>query len=161
MHIPAGFGLREGPDEDVYLPSMQLLRDCRVCTAAFLWHLKHLAMLEKKVTNEPVVVATSPDLAAGDVEPQGFDAAGTKRLLRKLDWHIIPFMSLIYLYVFSVFFAAQVPDMKIDSASWIAPISAMLVLTISNRTSTFVAYSTMTASRFSSPSISPPRFPPI
>jgi hypothetical protein len=33
----------------------------------------------------------------GDAEVQGFDAAQTKKLLRKLDWHIIPFMSLIYL----------------------------------------------------------------
>ncbi len=32
------------------------------------------------------------------VESQGFDEARTKKLLRKLDWHIIPFMSLIYLY---------------------------------------------------------------
>ncbi len=32
------------------------------------------------------------------VETQGFDEARTRKLLRKLDWHIIPFMSLIYLY---------------------------------------------------------------
>jgi hypothetical protein len=30
-------------------------------------------------------------------EAQGFGAKETKRLLRKLDWHLIPFMSLIYL----------------------------------------------------------------
>lgn len=30
-------------------------------------------------------------------EAQGWDAANTKRLLRRLDWHILPFMSLIYL----------------------------------------------------------------
>jgi hypothetical protein len=33
------------------------------------------------------------------VETQGWDAHNTKKLLRKMDWHIIPFMSLIYLYV--------------------------------------------------------------
>lgn len=44
-------------------------------------------------------VATLTDLATGDVEPQGFDQAATKKLLRRLDWHIIPFMSLIYLSV--------------------------------------------------------------
>jgi hypothetical protein len=31
------------------------------------------------------------------VESQGFDAKETKRLLRKLDWHLLPIMSLIYL----------------------------------------------------------------
>jgi predicted PP-loop superfamily ATPase len=30
-------------------------------------------------------------------ESQGYDRAETKKLLRKLDWHLIPFMSLIYL----------------------------------------------------------------
>lgn len=30
-------------------------------------------------------------------EAQGFDEKETFRLLRKLDWHLIPFMSLIYL----------------------------------------------------------------
>lgn len=30
-------------------------------------------------------------------EAVGYDHSATKRLLRKLDWHIIPFMSLIYL----------------------------------------------------------------
>lgn len=47
---------------------------------------------EKKVPNE-----TAVDILAGDVETQGFDASATKKLLRKLDWNIIPFMSLIYL----------------------------------------------------------------
>jgi hypothetical protein len=47
---------------------------------------------EKKAPNE-----TAVDILAGDVETQGFDAPATKKLLRKLDWNIIPFMSLIYL----------------------------------------------------------------
>lgn len=47
---------------------------------------------EKKSTSE-----TTFDVASGEVETQGFDQAATKKLLRKLDWHIIPFMSLIYL----------------------------------------------------------------
>jgi hypothetical protein len=33
------------------------------------------------------------------IEAQGFDEARTKKLVRKLDWHLIPFLSLIYLYV--------------------------------------------------------------
>jgi MFS transporter, ACS family, DAL5 transporter family protein len=32
-----------------------------------------------------------------DVEVEGWDEKATKRLLWRLDWHIIPFMSLIYL----------------------------------------------------------------
>lgn len=27
-----------------------------------------------------------------------YDGAATTRLLRKLDWHIVPFLSLLYLY---------------------------------------------------------------
>jgi hypothetical protein len=49
-------------------------------------------MAEEKVPTE-----TAIDILTGDVEAQGFDASATKKLLRKLDWHIIPFMSLIYL----------------------------------------------------------------
>lgn len=30
-------------------------------------------------------------------EAAGYDLSATKKLLRRLDWHIIPFMSLIYL----------------------------------------------------------------
>jgi hypothetical protein len=52
-------------------------------------------MAEKKAPTE-----TAVDILAGDVETQGFDDSATKKLLRKLDWHIIPFMSLIYLCVF-------------------------------------------------------------
>lgn len=55
-------------------------------------------MAGKKELEDAEVVPVS-DVASGDVESSGFDVAGTKKLLRKLDWHIIPFMSLIYLYV--------------------------------------------------------------
>ena len=41
-----------------------------------------------------------PSVMIDEVEAQGWDAKTEKKLLRKLDWHIIPFMSLIYLYVF-------------------------------------------------------------
>lgn len=52
-------------------------------------------MAEKKGPNDAAI-----DFASGEVEPQGFDQAATKKLLRRLDWHIIPFMSLIYLLCF-------------------------------------------------------------
>lgn len=32
------------------------------------------------------------------VEAQGFSEKATKKLVRKIDWHLIPFLSLIYLY---------------------------------------------------------------
>lgn len=53
-------------------------------------------MDEKKAASDPAILAAS-DISTGDIEPQGWDAQATKKLLRKLDWHIIPFMSLIYL----------------------------------------------------------------
>ncbi|KAH9870999.1 hypothetical protein J1614_006573 [Plenodomus biglobosus] len=56
-------------------------------------------MEEKKVPSG-TIQASAPDIAAGEIEAQGFDAAATKKLLRKLDWHLIPFMSLIYLLCF-------------------------------------------------------------
>jgi hypothetical protein len=49
-------------------------------------------MIDKKDPAE-----ASVDILAGDVEVQGYDEHATKKLLRKLDWNIIPFMSLIYL----------------------------------------------------------------
>jgi hypothetical protein len=51
-----------------------------------------------KTPHEVAVVSATPDIADGEIETQGYDAVSTKTLLRKLDWHIIPFMSLIYLY---------------------------------------------------------------
>jgi len=57
-------------------------------------------MEKKAVTAEdaPVEgVSRSVPVSIDQVELQGFDAQATKKLLRKLDWHIIPFMSLIYL----------------------------------------------------------------
>lgn len=53
-------------------------------------------MAEKNL-QDTSIIAVSPDLSTEHVESQGFDAAATKKLLRKLDWHLIPFMSLIYL----------------------------------------------------------------
>lgn len=50
-----------------------------------------------KAMNEKVISSVS--ITYSDVETQGWDAQNTKKLLRKLDWHIIPFMSLIYLWV--------------------------------------------------------------
>ncbi|KAI1870415.1 uncharacterized protein JN550_005343 [Neoarthrinium moseri] len=43
---------------------------------------------------------SSDSVSVRITEAQGFDQHETKRLLRKLDWHLIPFMSLIYLLCF-------------------------------------------------------------
>lgn len=72
--------------------------------------VRHLTKIMSDHVNTGPVVATAPspeltDEKKSDVvsihvaEAQGYDKNETKRLLRKLDWHLIPFMSLIYLYV--------------------------------------------------------------
>ena len=55
--------------------------------------------MEKKSVDDIAIVPVSVDSGTADTEIQGFDAVATKKLLRKLDWHLIPFMSLIYLCV--------------------------------------------------------------
>lgn len=50
---------------------------------------------ETTSSSHEVSTATSIDIA--EAEAQGFDAAATKKLVRKLDWHLIPFLALIYL----------------------------------------------------------------
>lgn len=46
--------------------------------------------------NESDGSSTTPASALA-IEAQGFDEAMTKKLLRKLDWHLVPFLSLLYL----------------------------------------------------------------
>jgi hypothetical protein len=46
------------------------------------------------------VLDVSASGSVDSIEAQGFDEARTKKLVRKLDWHLIPFLSLIYLYFF-------------------------------------------------------------
>ena len=38
--------------------------------------------------------------AASDIGPPTFDAKATGRLLRKIDWHLIPFLAVLYLLSF-------------------------------------------------------------
>lgn len=44
-------------------------------------------------------VDEKPDIAMLE-DISTFDALQTKRLLRKIDWHLIPFLSLLYLLSF-------------------------------------------------------------
>lgn len=55
--------------------------------------------MAEKTSNE-IVVAAAAALDSKEAESNGFDASATKKLLRKLDWHLLPFMSLIYLLCF-------------------------------------------------------------
>jgi hypothetical protein len=41
--------------------------------------------------------SAAPSVQIDTAELQGYDEKRTRSLLRKLDWHILPFMSLIYL----------------------------------------------------------------
>lgn len=50
----------------------------------------------KNVDVKQMEVALSPEAAP-------FDAARTKKLIRRLDWHIVPFLSLLYLFVSPLF----------------------------------------------------------
>jgi hypothetical protein len=82
-------------------------------------------MDEKQIASDTAIVA---DVTSSDVENQGWDAKSTKKLLRKLDRHIIPFMSLIYLYVLLA--ALKPSNGLIASLGYVfltAPISAMPV----------------------------------
>jgi hypothetical protein len=49
------------------------------------------------VTEAILVQDGSSSTSVDNVESQGFDEKATKSLIRKLDWHLIPFLSLIYL----------------------------------------------------------------
>ena len=90
-----------------------------------------MTMDEKKVTSSTAISA-APEMMVGDVEPQGYDAKATKRLLRNLDWHIIPFMSLIYLYVRNIasVLAHMNSELPLGCASSIEPTLEMLGLII-------------------------------
>jgi hypothetical protein len=54
---------------------------------------------EEKIVAVDQLAELSSSGSLGLTEAQGFDQKATRRLVRKLDWHLIPFLSLIYLYV--------------------------------------------------------------
>ncbi|KAK3682926.1 high-affinity nicotinic acid transporter [Podospora appendiculata] len=57
-------------------------------------------MAEKQALQLGEETSAAASINIGDQEVQGWDAKATKRLLWRLDLHIIPFMSLIYLLCF-------------------------------------------------------------
>ncbi|KAK5659061.1 hypothetical protein OQA88_1148 [Cercophora sp. LCS_1] len=56
--------------------------------------------MEKKANLPTEETSAAASIVVVDAEIQGWDEKTTKRLLWRLDWHIIPFMSLIYLLCF-------------------------------------------------------------
>ena len=51
-------------------------------------------MSTEKVSLGEVVETTSSETGS---QVSGYDQKESKRLLRKIDWHLIPFLSLLYL----------------------------------------------------------------
>lgn len=52
--------------------------------------------IKEKAALEPTDISANASVVEIN-EAVAYDRNATKKLLRKLDWHIIPFMSLIYL----------------------------------------------------------------
>jgi hypothetical protein len=50
----------------------------------------------RETSTEKAVGISSPN-SEEYVETQGFDEKATKRMIRKIDWNLIPFLALIYL----------------------------------------------------------------
>jgi hypothetical protein len=121
------------------------------------------AMAEKTETSDASVSAVL-DTAYGDVETSGFDAKAIKKLLRRLDWHIIPFMSLIYLYATTQ--PAYPQRGSLDPltsfpgyAFSTEPTSVTPVSTTWNKIFIYMVYSTTIVLPSSSPSTSLQRYP--
>jgi len=55
----------------------------------------NLAMDEKKEHLGGSVTPTSVETASASM---GFDEKQTRALIRKLDWNLVPFLALLYLY---------------------------------------------------------------
>lgn len=57
-------------------------------------------IMDSKTTAAVKEEAFSPEIqesGSTSVESLVFDAKATRKLIRKIDWHLIPFLSLIYL----------------------------------------------------------------
>jgi hypothetical protein len=60
---------------------------------------KEASVFEMENKND-ILVNDSDQLSTPSLEnEQPFDVPATKRLLRKLDYHLVPFLSLLYLLV--------------------------------------------------------------
>jgi len=55
---------------------------------------KQVAPANHDTKEEPVLMLESP---SGSESHLGFDKGMTSKLVRKIDWHIVPFLALLYL----------------------------------------------------------------
>lgn len=69
----------------------------RCCISALFIILYFSNMDSKTVPATEKAVGTSASNSVEYVEAQGFDEKATKKMIRRIDWHLIPFLSLIYL----------------------------------------------------------------
>lgn len=75
---------------------------------------------------EPVHI----ERAVSGTDSVGFDIKATKRLLRKIDWKLIPFLSLLYLQVPPHPFAFSIANIIAASPFWTAATLEMLRLLV-------------------------------
>jgi len=60
-------------------------------------YLTLINMDPKMQTPTEKTVGISTSISVEYVETQGFDERATKKMIRRIDWHLIPFLALIYL----------------------------------------------------------------
>lgn len=90
----------------------------------------NIAQTEKVPT---MIAEKSVTTSIESAETQAFNPQATKKLVRKIDWHLIPFLSLIYLYAITRRQNSSYShraDFPIDSASSTVPTSETLDSTI-------------------------------
>lgn len=99
---------------------------------------------------EAVGDSTNVDICGvAEVESADWDRRSTAKLLRKLDWNIIPIMSIIYLYADHIQTQKRTNTLPVlGSASWIVRTSGMLALTSLKRTLGSTDFSTTTVLRY-------------
>lgn len=61
---------------------------------------KPIVALDEKRRHSPDQASDPEAASGGDQWRHGVDAIHEKRILRKLDWHLLPFVSLLYLLSF-------------------------------------------------------------
>jgi hypothetical protein len=60
-------------------------------------HGLHDEIIEKSAFTYSIHTKESPTSSTDQVAPEPFDEKATKRLLRKMDVNIVPFLALLYL----------------------------------------------------------------
>ena len=58
-----------------------------------------MSLLKSKSIEDSGSLLEKPHLSAYDADGPKFSKERTAQLLRKMDWNIVPFLALLYLYV--------------------------------------------------------------